>query len=299
MTTCSRKGKPVELDQRLAYSAIKDRPVLRLPGSARLVVWPIVVLETWDISRPMPRHVLPPAGALPVPDYLNWSWHEYGMRIGFWRLKELMDVRNIVPSVSINAAVCTVYPQVAAACLEGGWEFVAHGIIQRPIHEIADEAAMIRQTIRELEAFAGRRPRGWASPGLAQTRDSLDHLAAAGIEYACDWIFDDQPCKLVTKHGTIVALPYSVDLNDVPAMVVHRQSAQTFRNNVCDAFERLYAEGARSARVLTLVLHPYICAASHRIRYLEEAIDHMRRPGVLFWTGEQIFDWYRAARTAR
>jgi allantoinase len=298
MTACSRKDNPVELNDRLAYSAINDRSVLTLPGHARLVVWPIVVLENWDISRPMPRQLVPPPAARPVPDYLNWSWHEYGMRIGFWRLKALMDAHRIVPSVSINSAVCTHYPQVASACLEGGWEFVAHGTVQRPVHEVADEAAMIRQTIEEVEAFAGKRPRGWASPGLAQTQDSLDYLAAAGIEYACDWIFDDQPCELVTKHGTIVALPYSVDLNDVPAMVVHRHSAQTFRQNVCDTFDRLYAEGSSSARVLTLVLHPYVCAASHRIRYLEEAIDHMRHPDVLFWTGGQILDWYRSARRA-
>lgn len=288
----------MQLNQRLAYSAINDRPVLTLPGRARVVVWPIVVLETWEITRPMPRQVLPPPVARPVPDYLNWSWHEYGLRIGFWRLKELMDARNIVPSVSINSAVCNSYPQVATACLRSAWEFVGHGTVQRPVHETVDEAAMIRQSMDELKAFTGRRPRGWASPGLAQTEDSLDHLAAAGIEYACDWIFDDQPCELATRHGTIVALPYSVDLNDVPAMVIHRQSAQSFRQTVCDTFDRLYAEGSKSARILTLVLHPYVCAASHRIRYLEEAIDHMRRPDVLFWTGEQILDWYRSARTA-
>jgi allantoinase len=90
MTKPSRGGEPVEqpveLNQRLAYSAINDRPILTLPGRARLVVWPIVVLETWDIARPMPRQVLPPPAARPAPDYLNWSWHEYGMRIGFWRL---------------------------------------------------------------------------------------------------------------------------------------------------------------------------------------------------------------------
>ena len=297
--TCSCKGNSVELNQRLAYSASTDRPALILPGRARLVVWPIVVLEAWDIARPMPRQVVPPPAARPVPDYLNWSWHEYGMRIGFWRLKELMDARNIVPSVSINSAVCTSYPRVAAACLESAWEFVAHGIIQRPVHEIEDEAVMIKQAIAELEAFTGRRPRGWASPGIAQTKDSLDYLTAAGIEYACDWIFDDEPCELVTKHGTLVALPYSVDLNDVPAMVIRAQSAAAFRQSICDTFDRLYAEGSRSARVLTLVLHPYVCAASHRIRYLEEAIDHMRRPDVLFWTGEKILDWYRSVRVVR
>ncbi len=289
----------MDLNQRLADSAIVDRPRLTLPGGARLVVWPIVVLEKWDITRPMPRQTVPPPATRTVPDYLNWSWHEYGMRVGFWRLKDLLDAHKIVPSVSINSAVCSTYPRVATACRDAKWEFVGHGVVQRSIHEITDEAAMIVEAIQEIERFTGRRPRGWASPGLAQTQDSLDHLAGAGIEYACDWVFDDQPCDLLTKHGTIVALPYSVDLNDVPAMGLHRQSVQTFRQSICDTFDRLYAEGSTSARVLTLVLHPYICAASHRIRYLEEAINHMKRPDVLFWTGEKILDWYCSIRMAR
>lgn len=265
---------------------------MTVPGGARLLVWPILVLEKWDIMRPMPRQIVPPSR--PTPDYLNWSWHEYGMRIGFWRLKRLFDAYDIKPSVSINSAVCTAYPQVAEACRDSGWEFVGHGVVQRPVAEISDEAAMIAQAIRELTAFTGRKVRGWASPGLAQSVDSIDHLAAAGIEYACDWVFDDQPIELATSTGrTVLAIPYTVDLNDVPAIAIARRTADEFRQTICDAFDRLYEEGRESPRILTIVLHPYICGASHRIRYLEQAFKHMRRDGVLFWSGEQILEWYR------
>ncbi len=282
----------MELDQRIAYSAVADRPALSAPNGARLLVWPIVVLEKWEITRPMPRQIVPPSR--PTPDYLNWSWHEYGMRVGFWRLQKLFDSHGIKPSVSINSAVCTAYPKVAAAARDAGWEFVGHGVVQRPVAEVTDESAMIAQCMREISAFTGRKVRGWASPGIAQAADSLDRLAAAGIEYACDWVFDDQPFELATKSGrSILAIPYSVDLNDVPAIAIGRQSADEFRQNICDAFDRLYAEGAESTRILTLVLHPYICATSHRIGYLERAFAHIQRAGVLFWNGEQILDWYR------
>src|SRR5262249_61629678 len=82
--------------ERTPYSAIVDRPPLKLPGGARVVVWTIVNLEVWDIARAMARQVLPaPTGAVLLPDVPNWSWHEYGMRVGFWRFEELYRrVRN-------------------------------------------------------------------------------------------------------------------------------------------------------------------------------------------------------------
>jgi allantoinase len=110
----------------------------------------------------------------------------------------------------------------------------------------------------------------------------------------CDWVFDDQPVGLQTSHGNVLAIPYSVDLNDVPAMAIHRQSPRQYRQSICDAFEQLYAEASTSARVLTHVLHPCICAAAHRMRYLEQDFAHNKRDDVVVWTGDQVLDWYRA-----
>ena len=78
--------------ERFTYSAIVDRPRLRLPGGARLAVWVIVNVEEWNPLEPMPRTVLtPPAGGSPMPDIPNWAWHEYGNRVGFWRMLEVFD----------------------------------------------------------------------------------------------------------------------------------------------------------------------------------------------------------------
>src|SRR5438045_1708050 len=80
-----------EPSDRLPYSAIIDRPPLPLPGGAPLAVWVIVNVELWSIARAMPRTVLtPPMGQPLLPDVPNWSWHEYGMRVGFWRLMEAL-----------------------------------------------------------------------------------------------------------------------------------------------------------------------------------------------------------------
>ena len=48
---------PKTPSERVPYSAIVDRPPLKLPGGARMVVWTIVNLEVWDIARAMARHI--------------------------------------------------------------------------------------------------------------------------------------------------------------------------------------------------------------------------------------------------
>src|SRR5262249_35423370 len=126
------------------YSAIVDRPPLRLPNNARIIVWSIVNLEVWDISRPMARQVIPPpTGISLLPDVPNWSWHEYGMRVGVWRFFELFKRLGIRPTLSINARVIEDYPRVAEEARDAGWEFMGHAYEQGPIHKVDDQRAMI------------------------------------------------------------------------------------------------------------------------------------------------------------
>lgn len=286
----------MEFNERVQYSSIVRRPPLAPSSDTRLIVWPIVVLETWDISRAMPRQIVPPPASRPVPDYFNWSWHEYEMRVAFWRLKAMFDRRGVKPSASVNSSVCSVYREVAEAVRDAGWEFIAHAVTQRPLGDIPDEAAMVKQCVEEIAAFTGKRPRGWASPGVAISRDTVDHLTAAGLEYACDWVLDDQPFEIATKNGPLIGLPYTVHLNDVPQMVIGRVPVATFKQSICDAFDTLYQESATSVRIMTIVLHPYVCATPHAIRYIDEAFEHMQRPDVAFWSGDRILDWYKSAR---
>src|SRR4030095_9717936 len=90
--------------ERCEFSAIVDRPPLKLPGGARLVLWTIVNYEVWDIARPMARQVLPaPTGVPLLPDVPNWSWHEYGMRVGAWRFFELYKRLRLRPPRAVHA----------------------------------------------------------------------------------------------------------------------------------------------------------------------------------------------------
>ena len=285
--------------ERFDYSAIVDRPPLRLPEGARLVVWTIVNVEEWDITQPMPRTVLPaPGGAGAVPDVPNWSWHEYGLRVGFWRLKQVLDQFSIKATVAINASVCLSYPRIPAAAMDAGWELMGHGFTQKSLHTEEDQREMIRRSVETIRDFAGRPPRGWLGPGLTETWETLDLLAAQGIQYVCDWVSDDQPFEIATATRPLVVVPYSVEINDIPMMLVQHHTADELFNRGRDQFDRLYEEGEETARVMAIAIHPYVTGAPHRIKYLQMLYEHMRaRPGVLFWRGEEILDWYLRLKT--
>ena len=281
---------------RVPYSAIIDRPPLVLPDGARMIIWTIVNVEEWDIERPMPRSVLsPPMGQPLMPDLPNWAWHEYGMRVGFWRLLDCLKRFKIPVTLAINGSVCTTYPRVASAALEAGWEFIGHGFNQRPMHQIEDELEVINQTIEAIRSFTGRVPRGWESPGLTETFDTIDHLAAAGIEYVADWVLDDQPVDIATKDGSVLSIPYTVETNDITMIALQQHESREIFERTKAQFDQLYQESSEITRVMAISLHPYITGAPHRIGQLETFLSYLNdKPGVLMWTGEQILEWYRS-----
>jgi len=278
----------------LSYSPIEGRRPLNLPAGIRLVLWPVLALEEWDLARPMARMVIsPPQGQPQLPDLPNWSWHEYGMRVGFWRLKKLLQRLGATPTVTLNAKVCETYPQVVKACLDCGWELNAHSYDQVPMHKLEDQRATIRKSIELIERFSGTRPRGWFGPGLTQTLDTLDHLAQAGIEYIGDLVLDDEPVTLKTAHGPVVALPYNFEIHDIVLMALQHHPSDMMYARALDQFRCLYAESAERAKIMAIAMHPYLSGVPHRIahvaRTLEEILGH---DGVVAWNGAKILDWY-------
>ena len=284
--------------ERAPYSAIVDRPVLRLPGGGRIVVWTIVNLEVWDIARPMARQVLPPPmGVTLQPDVPNWAWHEYGMRVGVWRFFDLFRRLAIRPSLSLNARVIEDYPRVAQEARDAGWEFMGHAWDQGPIHAIEDQPAMIERSLDAIARYTGTRPVGWLGPGLTQTFETPENLAAAGIKYIGDWVYDDEPTQISTANGPLVTLPYSVELNDIPTMIIQHHESGYWQQRCIDYFDRLHAEGAERPRVMAIAIHPYISGQPHRIKYLEAVYDYINRlEGVVHWNGVEMLDWYQAER---
>jgi peptidoglycan/xylan/chitin deacetylase (PgdA/CDA1 family) len=280
---------------RLPYTPIHRRPPLKLPDNARVAVWTIVNVENWSPTGAMPRAVLPPPMGQPLlPDVPNWAWHEYGMRVGFWRFVEALGSRNLKATFALNGSVCEVYPEACEAARDAGWDFMGHGLVQRPMHKVEDQRAAIADTIAAIKKFTGKPPRGWESPGLTETDETLDFLAEAGIEYVADWVLDEQPVTLKTSHGNIVSVPYTVEINDVVISAVQQQPSDEIFRRGRDHFDRLYIDGAKAPRVMAISIHPYLTGVPHRIKYLEMLYDYiLGHEGVVMWTGAEILDWYR------
>jgi allantoinase len=284
-------------NERISYSAITERAPLKLPDGARMVVWVIVNVEEWDPREPMPRTVLtPPAGGSPLPDIPNWAWHEYGNRVGFWRFIEVFDALSIPAVLAINGSALAAYPAIVRAARDREWEFIGHGFSQRSMQKVENERADIRKTRDVIAAATGAPPRGWLGPGLTETWETPDLLVEEGYDYVADWVLDDQPVWLKTRTKPILNLPYTQECNDVAMMLIQHHKASEYCDRALDQFEQIYADAAKSARVMALVVHPYIMGAPHRLKYFRRVLETIsKKSDVKFWTGAEIADWYRAA----
>lgn len=287
---------PLTARDRISYEPIVHRRPFRLPGDARVAVWTIVNVENWLPEAAMPRAVLPPPMGQPLlPDIPNWCWHEYGMRVGFWRFLEVLKSRGMRATFAVNGSACEAYRPACEAARDAGWEFMGHGFVQKPMHRVEDQAQAIRATIESIRALTGSAPRGWESPGLTEAADTLDLLAEAGIEYVADWVLDDQPVALRTRAGPMVSVPYTVEINDVVISAVQQHAADELLRRGRDQFDQLYKEGATIPRVMAISIHPYLTGVPHRIRYLEALYDHiLSHEGVAMMTGGEILDVFRA-----
>jgi len=244
----------------------------------------------------MPRTIMtPPHGQAHVPDVPNFSWAEYGMRCGMPRLLKVLGERGLRADACLNAGVIDVYPQVAEAMLKAGWEFQGHGIRQRAM-AAEGEAELIQASIERIKAFTGAPPRGWIGPGLKESFDTPDLLKAAGIDYLCDWVIDDVPCWMTTRHGAMVVVPYTLELNDSVIYAVEKHSSPEQYDRLRYTVEALETELQEGPRVLTLSFHHHLSGVPHRIGFVARMLDLLlARDDVVFMTGSEIADWFTAS----
>ena len=163
----------MKLWERVEYSAMVDRKPLRLPNNKTVAVWPLVTLEVWDPDGPLPRTILtPPQGVLFVPDVPNWSWAEYGARVGFWRMLEVFDHHRVRASVSLNMAVLEHFPEIRDAMVARNWDYITHGIYNtRYLFGLTpdEERAFYQDNIDTLYRHTGKQLHGMLGPAFSST----------------------------------------------------------------------------------------------------------------------------------
>lgn len=272
-----------------------QRGALSPPGGKPVIVQIVVNLELWRFDAALPRSLLPaPHGKPRIPDVPNYSWVEYGLRSGLPRILRLFDRLSVPAAASVNALLFKAEPAIAERVLEAGWELVGHGTEQRAL-ESATERETVGAALDMLEQVSGSRPRGWLGPGLQETFDTPGVLAEAGIDYVLDWAVDDLPVWIHTRHGRLLAIPYSLELNDMLLFGVERHSSRELAVRVKDTLRTFEKETDTQPRIVTLGLHPHLIGVPHRFVYLEQALEELAaRSDTVFMTGSAICDWYRA-----
>ncbi len=283
----------MQSNPRVPFTLSSDRAPLAPMNGKNIIVNVAMNIEYWPFDRPMPRGIIPaPHGAQPKPpDVPNYSSVEYGLRVGMPRIMAMLAKRNIKASALINAQVADVYPTMVQRVLEADWELVGHGWFQQSLKQADDQVATINQSLDRLEKASGKRPRAWLGPGLGETEDTVDLLKESGIDFLHDWAVDDVPFWMRTKHGPMVGLPYTFDLNDVPIYAVQNQSSDEYLKRVQASIATFSAEA--SPRVLTLALHPHIIGVPSVAHYFEQALDLLvQHDDTTFATSSEIGEWF-------
>ena len=283
---------------RVPFRMASDRGALEPLDGKPIMVHLAMNIEYWPFDRPMPRGIIPaPHGAkVEPPDVPNYSWVEYGMRCGMPRFMGMLEERDLKASAFINAQVLDVYPSLAQAVIDAGWELVGHGWFQQSLKQADDEGAVIRRSLAKLEEACGEKTRAWLGPGLGETPDTVDVLKANGIEFLHDWVLDDLPFWIRTRHGPMVGLPYTFELNDVPIYAIQNCSSDEILKRLEATLAVFERETETQPRVLTFGLHPHIIAVPHIAHYFEKALDLLvSRSDTVFVTSSTLGDWFVAA----
>jgi peptidoglycan/xylan/chitin deacetylase (PgdA/CDA1 family) len=279
---------------RYDYSPIIHREPLRWPNGARVAVWVIPNIEHFHADRP--GTALRPGSTTQVPDVYNMAWRDYGLRVGLWRQMAMLDKYGIRATVALNAEVCDHYPVVVEEGLKRGWEYMGHGLTNsQGMYGLPEdeERAVVQGTVDRIAQATGQRPRGWLGPGLAETARTPELLVAAGVEYVGDWCADDQPFPLKVESGRLTAMPYTLELNDIPNFLHLHHTGQQFYETIRDQFDVLYADGETTGRVMAIALHPMITGQPHRAKYLDQALAYVTgHRHVWLATGSEILDAY-------
>jgi allantoinase len=279
---------------RYNYSPIITRKPFKLPNQARVAVWVGINIEYFDIGLTC-FGVVSAMTAAP-PNVLDYAVRDYGNRIGVWRLMEVLDKQNIRGSVLLNSEACGHYPIIIHEGKKRGWEYLGHGttnsVLLSGLSE-TEEKQIITTALDVITKAVGKRPLGWLSPALQETFNTPDILAENGVKYLCDWCCDDQPFPMKVKKGSLISVPYSLDLNDISAYIIQHLSPQQFYEMIKDQFDTLYQEGAKQARVMCITTHPFLIGMPYRIGWLDKALEYIKsHKDVWFTTSGEIASWY-------
>jgi len=260
---------------RYDYSALPERRQFDWPGGKRLAFYVCNNLEVFSYREGLGSD----SAVVGAPQTSrNHAWRDYGNRVGQWYIFDMLESLGLPAASNVNALLLDACPQIADRLIARGDEFVGHGRTNSERQDVLDpeeERALIVQSRDAIRDYTGKAPRGWMGPWLAHSDATLDLLHEAGFEYVLDWPADDQPFEMRTRSGPILSVPYSIEINDSPAMAYRQHSHAEFERMIIDQFDEMLEQSETYPLVCSVVLHSFVIGQPYRLRALRRALRHV------------------------
>ena len=264
-------------------------PDPRWPNGARLAL--VVVLNVEEGAEPsipdgddVTETALTDGIREEVPagtrDFVAESLFEYGSRVGFWRIVNLMRERGIALTVNACAQALSRNLQIADAIKDSGFDLCCHGdrFVRHFFMTEEEERGAIARSVADLERAIGRRPLGWQSRYSASQNTRALLVEHGGFLYDSDSYADDWPYWVKVGERPHLVIPHSFTNNDNRLATAKLGTANDFFDHLSSALRVLYAEGATNPRMMTVSLHSRISGQPARfeavVRFLDFAAKH-------------------------
>jgi len=260
---------------RYAHSAIPDRPSYEWPNGTRLALLLCNNIEFFAYRAGLGSDS---TGIAAMQNQRSDAWRDYGNRVGLWNMLDMLDELELPCAHNVNGAVLDACPEIAPALKARGDEFIGHGRSNSERQDgmwEEDERRLIAESREPPSSAMRRRAAGLARPLYAQSAATLDLLKEEGFGYVMEWPADAQPFWMATRAGPILSVPYSVELNDSPALVVRQHSGRQFAEMIVDQFDEMLEQSRKRPLVCSVVLHPFIVGQPFRLRALRGALRHI------------------------
>lgn len=262
---------------RYLASPYRNRAPLALPNGTKLGVWVTVLVDFFPLDPSGKPFKAPGAMQTPYPDLRHFTTRDYGNRVGIYRMLKVLNDLGIGGTFAIQGAVAERYPTLVKDIVSDGHEICAYGWDTDALHytgiDLAVERGYIARTLDALEGATGRRPKGWISPARAESFDTPDFLAEAGIAWFGDWAHDQLPTSFATKSGPLVTLPLSNELDDWQILLDYKRPEWEWVTQVSDAATLLRGEADRfGPQILSLVTRPYVMGQPYRIKAFKDSL---------------------------
>ena len=276
---------------RYDYSPINVRADYSWPGDKRLAVYIALNIEHFSFGEGL-GHT--PTNTGHQPDVRNFSWRDYGLRVGIWRIFDLFDKLKIPACHLMNSSIYDYAPQIPERIRARGDEFVGHGRTNSELqgeYPEEQERELINEAVEVIKQNEGKGPGGWMGPWISESPVTPDLLTEAGCKFTMDWSCDDQPIWMKTRSGPLLAIPYHIEINDSPAQLTRRHTADDFTKIVTGHFDEMLRQSEKQSLVFSLALHSFVVGQPYRLAGLRDILQHilahtekiwLTRPGEIF-----------------